>query len=615
MEELAQLQETLHKARAELQQEEGERRIWQQDLTKLQDQERHIQKLATEKTAVLTNKEEAINLLASIDEQLDAISGGQNQYIESKAELDSLLSQQTQLRKEMDTLKQRINRLEEADLDSECPTCGQPLSEEHRSTILTDIQIEGKETADRYRANATKITGLEGQVQQLQGAIKQKPRLERDQKTQQQRLAQAEARLSEIEQSEAEWSRDGENRLTKISKQLADEINFKAQQAGVAELQSQLQSRAALQKEHQSLQDEVSTARATAKEMDRQIRDWETEGQARLKTVRKELSNERYAPEAREALAELQVKIVDIGYDSAAHQEANAQKDALSGIPTRYQELKQAEAVAEPLKKTLSELDLRIQEQETDLTEQDGQLQSANSHLESLIIGSGDLQATEDAVFRLREDEIAAARLVGAAQQRVEVLQELRVQKKALAKEKSTLSLRIQQLKLLEKSCGRGGVQALLIEHALPEIEERANQLLDRLTGGDMRISFDTQRKLKSRDAMAETLDIRIADKDGERPYDNYSGGEQFRVNFAIRLALSQLLAQRAGARLQTLVVDEGFGSQDPRGRQRLVEAINAVRDEFACILIITHIEELRDAFSTRIEVQKDHNGSTIKVI
>ena len=62
-------------------------------------------------------------------------------------------------------------------------------------------------------------------------------------------------------------------------------------------------------------------------------------------------------------------------------------------------------------------------------------------------------------------------------------------------------------------------------------------------------------------------------------------------------------------------MVDEGFGSQDPQGRQRLVEAINAVRDQFACILVITHIEELRDAFSTRIEVRKGLNGSTIKVV
>jgi len=125
---------------------------------------------------------------------------------------------------------------------------------------------------------------------------------------------------------------------------------------------------------------------------------------------------------------------------------------------------------------------------------------------------------------------------------------------------------------------------------------------------------IDTQRKLKSRDALAETLDIRIVDGAGERPYDNYSGGEQFRINFAIRLALSQVLAKRAGARLQTLVIDEGFGSQDPNGRQRLVEAINAIQEQFARILVITHIDELRDAFPHRIEVEKTAVGSKILV-
>ena len=107
-------------------------------------------------------------------------------------------------------------------------------------------------------------------------------------------------------------------------------------------------------------------------------------------------------------------------------------------------------------------------------------------------------------------------------------------------------------------------------------------------------------------------MDIHIRDHAGERPYDNYSGGEQFRVNFAIRLALSQLLAKRAGARLQTLVIDEGFGSQDPNGRQRLIEAINTIQGDFKRILVITHIDELRDAFPNRIEVQKTSSGSQI---
>jgi exonuclease SbcC len=74
-------------------------------------------------------------------------------------------------------------------------------------------------------------------------------------------------------------------------------------------------------------------------------------------------------------------------------------------------------------------------------------------------------------------------------------------------------------------------------------------------------------------------------------------------------------LAQRAGARLQTLVIDEGFGSQDEVGRQRLLEAINLVKADFAKILVITHIDSLKDAFPARIEVEKTPHGSVVKVI
>jgi exonuclease SbcC len=129
-----------------------------------------------------------------------------------------------------------------------------------------------------------------------------------------------------------------------------------------------------------------------------------------------------------------------------------------------------------------------------------------------------------------------------------------------------------------------------------------------------MRVNFATQRKLKSRDALAETLEIHIRDSIGERPYEMYSGGEAFRVNFAIRIALSRLLSQRAGARLQTLVIDEGFGSQDPEGRQRLIEAINTIRPDFAKVLVITHIDELKDVFPDRIEVTKGADGSQVHV-
>ena len=93
-----------------------------------------------------------------------------------------------------------------------------------------------------------------------------------------------------------------------------------------------------------------------------------------------------------------------------------------------------------------------------------------------------------------------------------------------------------------------------------------------------------------------------------------FSGGEAFRINFAVRIALSRLLARRAGAPLPTLIIDEGFGTQDEYGIEKLKEAINSIQDDFDKILVITHLDELKDAFPARIDVVKTAEGSTISV-
>jgi len=152
-----------------------------------------------------------------------------------------------------------------------------------------------------------------------------------------------------------------------------------------------------------------------------------------------------------------------------------------------------------------------------------------------------------------------------------------------------------------------------MIEAAVPEIEASANALLSRMTSGRMHVRFNTQRETQAGD-LRETLDIQIADELGTRAYENFSGGEQFRVNFAIRVALSQLLARRSGTQMQTLIMDEGFGVLDAAGRERLVEAINAAQADFQRILVVTHIEELKDQFPVRIEIVKGADGSEIFV-
>lgn len=165
----------------------------------------------------------------------------------------------------------------------------------------------------------------------------------------------------------------------------------------------------------------------------------------------------------------------------------------------------------------------------------------------------------------------------------------------------------------LREAFGKKGLQAMIIESAIPEVEVEANLLLNRLSDGRMSLRLETQRE-KVTGGVAETLDIVISDELGGRPYELYSGGEAFRVNLALRIAISKLLARRAGAQLQTLVIDEGFGTQDAQGRQLLVEAINSIQADFERIFVVTHIEELKDMFPARIDVVKTAGGSQARV-
>ena len=93
-----------------------------------------------------------------------------------------------------------------------------------------------------------------------------------------------------------------------------------------------------------------------------------------------------------------------------------------------------------------------------------------------------------------------------------------------------------------------------------------------------------------------------------------YRGLDAFRINLELRIALSKVLARRAGAPLPTLFIDEGLGTQDSDGLTKLVGAINSIQDDFKKIIVITHLEELKDAFPVRIEVTKTWEGSTISL-
>jgi exonuclease SbcC len=219
----------------------------------------------------------------------------------------------------------------------------------------------------------------------------------------------------------------------------------------------------------------------------------------------------------------------------------------------------------------------------------------------------------EEELRQRRTAEKRAQEQVIRAQQALSALEYARQRKAELEQRQLELGVEKGIYEDLRGAFGKNGVPAMIIEAAIPELEEAANRLLARMTDGRMHVRLDTQRDLRT-GGVSETLDILISDELGTRSYESYSGGEAFRVNFAIRVALSQMLARRAGAQLRTLFIDEGFGTQDEIGRQRLVEAINAVQDHFDLVLVITHIDELRDAFPVQIGITKTPNGSRVMV-
>ena len=331
-------------------------------------------------------------------------------------------------------------------------------------------------------------------------------------------------------------------------------------------------------------------------------------------TWQKSLADKTYEAESMAQLSGVETALTQLGYDSAAHKVAQTQVEALNHFELQLRRLEDALTRLDEEKtrlKTDQDRLERILTQTASDRQQVEHLQAETAGMDKL---SAELTTTNQELDRLQKQERLARSAVGAAEQKLNHVAQQ-------AKERTKKEDRLSELKEtmgiyqeLRTAFGKNGVQALLIENTIPEIEDEANNILSRMTDGRMNLQFITQREAKSGQSLIETLDIRIADELGTRNYELYSGGEAFRVNFAIRIALSKLLARRSGARLQTLVIDEGFGSQDTQGRERLVDAINKIRHEFEKIIVITHIDEIKDVFPTRITVQKTPDGSKISV-
>ena len=397
----------------------------------------------------------------------------------------------------------------------------------------------------------------------------------------------------------------------------ANTAEMKAIYAEVQNYETRNTQYANLEKERLAVSTKLTKLQERLANLEVESGKWAAEGAPRLAELKEILEKEDFAQDARKSLAEVDAELKKLGYDAAEHDAARQRESELRSAEDDFRTLENARAALEPLEEEIANLDEQIAKSQAEVAAQQVEYEGAKSALDAAEQKTPDEGAAYTELLGMQEKENQLRGEVGAARQKVAVLDALRARKSDFASQREELTVQISRYKKLERAFGKDGVPALLIEQALPQIEEKANDLLDRLSNGTMTVRFVTQAAYKDakREDMKETLDIQISDSAGIRDYEMFSGGEAFRVNFAIRLALSHALSQRKGARLQTLIIDEGFGSQDAQGRQRLVEAINQIKGDFAKILVITHLESLKDAFPTQILVEKGEGGSIVSVM
>lgn len=608
------------------------------DLRNAQNQQadinRRISNLKNDLVAVadeIKNRSETIQQYETVLENAESIEAGY-QTLQNARETDSELGAKLRDRSDLDQrynelqnqLKDAQNQLEQEKRAYESSLIeNQRILENDDSEELAQIlaDIASLETIEKERETAQeKLTNLR---EERSGLLTRKQTLTVEGQEMNERidtLEQAEGAtcplcgqalndehrnqiledLTDERDSKREEYRQATNRIDEISTETDDTNQV------IEDLSQQLANLPKLRSRAGALEKQAEDIVAAQSRID--------ETQAHLDSIVTTLENDDYAHEIRQQLADVETERNAIGYDRNAHDEAQATLKQYTDYELQFRELEFARKTLPTeyeARKGIQERQRRI---ETVLDEETEGLSVLQEDIERLTL----LKAE----FEKRTRELAAARTseqqtygrVIEAKQQLSALVQVRDRKKQLEERREKTREQKAVYKELQMAFGKNGIPAMIIEAAIPELETTANELLGRMTDGRMHLSLNTQRAKASGSGIIETLDIDIADELGTRPYEMYSGGEAFRVNFAIRVALSKMLARRAGAHLRTLFIDEGFGTQDDDGRNKLVEAITTIQSEFDLILVITHIDELRDAFPVHVIVEKTSNGSMVSL-
>ena len=235
-----------------------------------------------------------------------------------------------------------------------------------------------------------------------------------------------------------------------------------------------------------------------------------------------------------------------------------------------------------------------------------------------------DLQGVREQVQQLRA---AAHRLTLREGERESVMRSLQVLRGEYAAFRAQTAQRYDRAQMLANlaAAARGDTlggyehQVDLVSYVLGAEFERilqsASLHLDRMSEGRYGMVFSDHRAKGSRSGGGLNLEITDTWTGEPREASSLSGGESFLASLSLALGLAEVVqANNGGIELDTLFIDEGFGTLDAETLDLVMGTIESLRDSGRTIGLISHVEEMKNRIPAQIVVEKGQNGSSVRV-
>lgn len=147
------------------------------------------------------------------------------------------------------------------------------------------------------------------------------------------------------------------------------------------------------------------------------------------------------------------------------------------------------------------------------------------------------------------------------------------------------------------------------------QVLQVASEHLQRMSDNRYRLVLSDKREKRARIGGGLSISVEDNWNNDQREVNSLSGGESFLASLSLALGLAEVVqARNGGIEIETLFIDEGFGTLDAQTLELVMETLENIRENGRVIGLISHVEDMKERISAQVSIEKRQNGSTLRV-